>query len=376
LSQLYPAIIPKASTMKNFLAEHGSSRFGLIKNLILTTREKTNKTYGYLLDTDMYVRLALHAPSKQWLNYFFGDLQNWNHCNLIRDGLEKLAKRVDQDINETLGYIQYLEFLGYRFYTTDERETMLDLPDLEALQGGWEFLRVQFPEMNLPDDLDIVSIDGIVPDREFTELYLNHNGALSLREEFVHDHYSHITTRLLLMLKNGAAYPEVKKRDLGLIQTFSLAIQIALSSNNALIQANQDLLYFLLGMLTDAQYSVYPTSAIEAFDLESEASYLKGVWGMPPWQPYLSKRFPGRDFTVMRSVWKQVCEITSDYNKKELSKKRVESSEESSEFLQEFTKAYSWNMVMSLPSFETDPIIMESFQRAISILYHNKKENL
>lgn len=109
---------------------------------------------------------------------------------------EHIKSRLSEEIESQIQEHLILQDLGYKAERTEDG-VYLSLPDQEALLAKWELLRETRP--TLPP-FDIISSEGIATDIDFLEAFFTHDALLSTGKEFVHDHLSHVSSQILLLL--------------------------------------------------------------------------------------------------------------------------------------------------------------------------------
>lgn len=197
-----------------------------------------------------------------------------------------------------------LEELGYQVILDKNQHLHLKLPDLQALRNGWKHFREIHQEIQFPD-LDIVESEGIADDLAYADAYRDHDALLSTGKEFVHDHISHIMSRLTLMIKEGAEnYDEEKKHINNLIANIRSMIDEAEKKEemDGIIHKEKEKLNFIVGMLTDAYFSI-DVKISDFINLESVEKELSST----EWNSYLAKRFgPETNCKTISELWKKV----------------------------------------------------------------------
>ena len=249
---------------------------------------------------------------------------------------KQMLERVNLEIESDRHNRQLLRLCGYRFYTSEDGEVMMELPDLEALLDGWKRLRLKNPEMDLLS-LDLLASEGIADDITFAEGYVISDALLSKGKEFVHDHQVHVATRLLRMLKGAISYRAEKMRLVRQIHSIFRTSYLACEKTKLVLKRidsiempavcsvetkelareikerarevhnkQEKLLAVFLGAVVDTVTGYSQDSAVEALvgtDFGTEAVLtalsIHGSWGR-----YLEERFPGEDAQDhIREAW-------------------------------------------------------------------------
>lgn len=202
-----------------------------------------------------------------------------------------------------------LKEAGYQVVMDKNSRLHLELPDLEALQNGWEHVRETHPELQLPD-LDVVESEGIADDLAYAKAYQEHDVLLSTGKEFVHDHTVHVMTRIFRMLKGKEDYEAEKERITTIIKNLQSTIEEAVKREepDGILHKEKEKLDFLVGMFTDVFFSFGEDGQILIATQETIESSLSGEYETDHvWDDYLEKRFgPGTTFDTLVDLWKEV----------------------------------------------------------------------
>ncbi|HLB52862.1 MAG TPA: hypothetical protein VJK48_04065 [Chlamydiales bacterium] len=199
--------------------------------------------------------------------------------------------------------VPILQELGYRTYKDHNENVMMEIPDLEALLGCWEHLRMNHPMMDLPI-LSVISSDGIADDISYATSYFSHDAVLSLNKEFVHDHHYHLIPILTAILDGKEEYIKTKAHYVNQLKSLHRYIE-NLQDGETQVDVKK-YLSVTLGMLTDSLTSVgygisFPSKEKENFDDSIERLSL-------PWRQYVAKRFSESEeevFTHLLEAWKE-----------------------------------------------------------------------
>jgi hypothetical protein len=365
IDEIYPKTEFDPERAQNFFAQNNAhfTFIGRNSNALVDSIWDYNHTefHGVTEETN-YRILATHPQTKKLLERLFGN-------DIDFDTIER---DINLDLSRSVLCIQYLEELGYRFYTSESGEAMLELPDLASLLSRWKELQVKYRDFLKLPNLKIISGDGL-SDFEFAKAYLGENDAtLSSGKGFCQDHFGLVMPRLLLMLKNEDAYQKIKEQSPLALQLIREAIQVAIETGGPDIKDHQDQLYGLLAMLTDTQFNHEIACVQKAMSLPYYDSVMKTIWTDPKWRPELERRFPGRSFKAMPLVWRRVCEIFAKFKREELRNKKVDTVEDAEEFLKTYTWAYAWERVMLTPkSLFVVPGFKDQLKKAHSLLKTN-----
>lgn len=204
---------------------------------------------------------------------------------------------------------KYFNELGYRSFTDNEGCLIFELPDLEALLRGWESLQSKYPEKNLPN-LDIISCEGISDDLPFVQAYLDHDAVLSNGKEFVHDHHTHVRTRIWRMLKGKKSYLDEKERLCKLFEILYSAMHQAKEDEervgvNQTVQREWKKLSCMLGIFTDLIFSHEDDENVNWF---CNGDFVRDIPThlTPAYNCYLKKRFgDALDIDIIGSLWEK-----------------------------------------------------------------------
>lgn len=204
---------------------------------------------------------------------------------------------------------EILNEVGYRVIMDEDHHLHLELPDLEALHNGWKHVQRTHPDLQLPD-LDVVESKGIADDLSYAQAYSDHDALLSSGKEFVHDHTTHLMTRISRMLEGKENYEAEKERMLSLINNVRDTIQEAQKREEpgGILHREKEKLDFIVGFLTDEFFSFGENSEIKHFvNPETVELTLRGEILGDMLDNYLENRFgPGNTFETIADLWKEV----------------------------------------------------------------------
>ncbi len=229
---------------------------------IYPTLEPSLSLVTYLNEDDQMIQDACAAEEEfkeYYLTLFDGSPEltvEWeNYCRNMPKKLKQM--RVD---------FAPLREIGYRLIYSKNNGidlSILELPDLETIKNGWQFLQNKYPEMHL-SDLDLVECNETLNDRSFMKAYLKHDALLSTGKEFVHDQFSHVLARLELMLLKKENYSRIMRRVRYLISKLYNAISEKAQSDPS-VKKEWDKFTFMVGILCEIVFS-YQKEIIETFD--------------------------------------------------------------------------------------------------------------
>ncbi len=202
-----------------------------------------------------------------------------------------------------------LQMFGYAEWETED-SVYIDLPDREAVLSLYQHYKRKHPEKDLPV-IDIFLSNGIASDLSYAQVHFQ-RGLLSKNREFVHDHHFHIIPRLQRALAGKTMYEKLEK-DL-VEQIFLIYRKIELAKNHSSnLQAHVELLYFLLGAITDILFA-QPYSTLKHLNLASYVNMeIQMFYLTVPWMSYISKRFSITQTEILYQLWKEVEQIVNDW---------------------------------------------------------------
>ena len=223
----------------------------------------------------------------------------------------------------------FLQKLGYEIkYEVDG--VYLNLPDRETLIARWGKLREASPEL---PPLNIASSKGIADDITFIEKYFTHVAILSDGGEFVHDHFAHVMSVLILMYsswKNNDSkqYQEERARSVKLVATFYRKIMIAkreisegtLKIPNSQLVSVKDHLEKVEAALSSLVDSIAAQNSYEMLQLHHEGAenHFKNIWfeDSTGWNDYMKNRFGAENINgaKLSALWDQINQIEQKFN--------------------------------------------------------------
>ena len=145
---------------------------------------------------------------KHYLHLHGKDLRikyNWKTEKLMKTIINKIIKNWIDTSKKSLSFIDSaLNELGFKqeLRLVNKKENIiLELPDREALMGGWAKLQEKNPKLNLPE-LKIFEIQGTLEDDAFLNGYCNTDILISSDKEFVHDMINHAIPVIILIISS------------------------------------------------------------------------------------------------------------------------------------------------------------------------------